>query len=112
LFYRIIDDEIDESESEIALVVVKEGEKISLVRFLPSKIGHSSVHTMTIPPEPKNEPKFGMKTRESDRQRSQDNTATYQKMEKIRARLNARKKNLQNKQLPPLIQRLKNIKVF
>jgi len=110
-YYRVIEDDIDESESEIALVVVKDGEKISLVRFLPQNIQtHSSTigtsgHGVT---KVENESKYGVKL--CDRQRTLDNKQTYQKMEMIRSRLNQRKKNLA--QLPPLIQRMKSYKVI
>lgn len=106
--FRVIEDDIDESENEIALVVVKDGEKISLVRFLPSNLSQVGVSGIAVaPPKVENEPKFGMKL--CDRQRTLDNKQTYQKMEMIRSRLNQRKKNLA--QLPPLIQRRKSYKV-
>jgi len=105
---RVVEDDIDESESEIALVVVKDGEKISLVRFLPSSSvtpsGGASV--TAAPSKVENDSKFGVKL--CDRQRTLDNKQTLQKMEMIRSRLNQRKKN--NAQLPPLIHRMKSIK--
>jgi len=106
---RVVEEDVDESESEIALVVVKDGEKISLVRFLPSSatVGHQSTSGRLVSqPKVEKDSKYEMKL--ESRQRSLENKATYQKMEMIRNRLNQRKKNVP--QLPPLIHRMNSIK--
>jgi len=113
---RIIDDEPEESEAEIALVVLKDGEKVSLVRFpfsgslyadfendqfrqFMSRHGHSSHANSSRP-----------KSRELQRtrqDRTEDNKRTENKMEELRKKMKFKKKPLppiknQPSILPPI----------
>jgi len=113
---RVIDDELEEVEGEIAVVVVKEGEKVTVFR-LPSsvspgsgalstaKLHHSNLHTSLSSHQvaTKGESSTKFASSFSDRQRHVDNKKTYQTMETIRNKLNQKKRN----QLPPLAARVK-----
>jgi len=107
---RIIDEDIE--EGEIAVVVVKEGEKVSVFR-VPSSVSPSSsaistanLHTASLSSHQvtsKGETSSKFASAFSDRQRHIDNKKTYQTMEMIRNKLNQKKRS----QLPPLPTRVK-----
>ena len=113
-FFRIIDEDIE--EGEIAVVVVKEGEKVSVFR-VPSSVSPSSsaistanLHTASLSSHQvtsKGETSSKFASSFSERQRHIDNKKTYQTMEMIRNKLNQKKRS----QLPPLPTRVK-VKIF
>jgi len=93
---RVIDDDIEEPEAEIALVVLKDGERVSLVRFpingaadldsiepLRKLIGQPPPARITTRPKSRDV----MKTR----QVFEDNLRTEHKMDEIRRKLRQRK---------------------
>jgi len=95
---RVIDDDIEEPEAEIALVVLKDGERVSLVRFpingavdldaiepLRKLIGQPPPARITTRPKSRDV----MKTR----QVFEDNLRTEHKMDEIRRKLRQRKGN-------------------
>lgn len=97
---RVIDDDIEEPDTEIALVVLKDGERVSLVRFPIN--GASDLDTIEPlrkligqphPPPPRISARPKSRDVMKSRQVFEDNLRTEHKMDEIRRKLRQRKDN-------------------
>jgi len=95
---RVIDDEPEESDAEIALVVVKDGERVSLVRFpFTGSIYQAEYesdqfrHFMSRHPIPTHTARPLSREKFKARQLFEDNKKTESKMEEIRRKMKAKK---------------------
>jgi len=119
---RVIDDEPEESDAEIALVVVKDGERVSLVRFpFTGSIYQAEYesdqfrHFMARHPiHPSHTARPISREKFKARQAYEDNKKTESKMEEIRRKMKAKKSinklpdikpRSSNSMLPPISQK-------